>query len=90
MALRRPPTRIELKADDVEEYDKVWYMIFQFFYPWTCESGTEKFKSDVRSASTAHFIFSLGPFYLFQSAFNEIAEMLCSRLELLCRAISVF
>jgi hypothetical protein len=23
MALRRPPTRIELKADDVEEYDKV-------------------------------------------------------------------
>jgi hypothetical protein len=23
MALRRPPTRIDLKADDVEEYDKV-------------------------------------------------------------------
>eukprot|EP00579_Thalassiosira_antarctica_P008027 CAMPEP_0201886210 /NCGR_PEP_ID=MMETSP0902-20130614/21533_1 /ASSEMBLY_ACC=CAM_ASM_000551 /TAXON_ID=420261 /ORGANISM="Thalassiosira antarctica, Strain CCMP982" /LENGTH=79 /DNA_ID=CAMNT_0048415729 /DNA_START=45 /DNA_END=284 /DNA_ORIENTATION=- len=23
MALRRPPTRIELKADDVEEYDKI-------------------------------------------------------------------
>lgn len=23
MALRRPPTRIELKADDVDEYDKV-------------------------------------------------------------------
>mmetsp|Transcript_1864 Transcript_1864/g.3699 ORF Transcript_1864/g.3699 Transcript_1864/m.3699 type:complete len:100 (+) Transcript_1864:43-342(+) len=23
MALRRPPTRIELKADDVEEYDRV-------------------------------------------------------------------
>ena len=23
MALRRPPTRIELKSDDVEEYDKV-------------------------------------------------------------------
>ena len=23
MALRRPPTRIELKADDVEDYDKV-------------------------------------------------------------------
>ena len=32
MALRRPPTRIELKADDVEEYDKVsngqqWFII---------------------------------------------------------------
>ncbi|KAL3781095.1 hypothetical protein ACHAW5_005002 [Stephanodiscus triporus] len=25
MALRRPPTRIELKADDVEEYDKDFY-----------------------------------------------------------------
>ena len=23
MALRRPPTRIELKADDIEEYDEV-------------------------------------------------------------------
>ncbi|KAL3827371.1 hypothetical protein ACHAXA_003105 [Cyclostephanos tholiformis] len=23
MALRRPPTRIDLKADDVEEYDKI-------------------------------------------------------------------
>eukprot|EP01082_Thalassiosira_pseudonana_P016114 g13672.t1 g13672 contig9:176445-177050(+) len=23
MALRRPPTRIELKADDVEDYDKI-------------------------------------------------------------------
>jgi len=23
MALRRPPTRIELKADDVEEYDRI-------------------------------------------------------------------
>ncbi|KAL3759823.1 hypothetical protein ACHAWU_007567 [Discostella pseudostelligera] len=23
MALRRPPTRIELKADDVDEYDKI-------------------------------------------------------------------
>ena len=29
MALRRPPTRIELKADDVEEYDKVG-VVFSF------------------------------------------------------------
>lgn len=29
MALRRPPTRIELKADDVEEYDKVRW---QYYY----------------------------------------------------------
>ena len=37
MALRRPPTRIELKADDVEEYDKVsngqqWFIILLAFY----------------------------------------------------------
>ena len=31
MALRRPPTRIELKADDVEEYDKVSNGLL--FYP---------------------------------------------------------
>ena len=30
MALRRPPTRIELKADDVEEYDKVRSIYFVF------------------------------------------------------------
>ena len=41
MALRRPPTRIELKADDVEEYDKVSLK----FFPTRalcriCESGS--------------------------------------------------
>ena len=34
MALRRPPTRIDLKADDVEEYDKVRY-----YYYIYCVSG---------------------------------------------------
>ncbi|GAX28555.1 hypothetical protein FisN_1Hh656 [Fistulifera solaris] len=33
MSLRRPPTRIELKADDIEEFDKVRkeeaYTLFQ-------------------------------------------------------------
>ena len=28
MALRRPPTRIDLKADDVEEYDKVRLLLY--------------------------------------------------------------
>jgi hypothetical protein len=27
MALRRPPTRIELKSDDIEEYDEVSYSV---------------------------------------------------------------
>ena len=40
MALRRPPTRIELKADDVEEYDKVsngqqWFIILLAFHKAT-------------------------------------------------------
>ena len=33
MALRRPPTRIELKADDVEEYDKV-RVLFCMTWNW--------------------------------------------------------
>jgi hypothetical protein len=27
MALRRPPTKIELKAEDIEEYDEVIYIL---------------------------------------------------------------
>jgi len=35
MALRRPPTRIELKADDVEEYDKVREITGKIIYSST-------------------------------------------------------
>ena len=31
MALRRPPTRVELKADDIDEYTKVRYPIKELF-----------------------------------------------------------
>ena len=46
MALRRPPTRIELKAEDIEEYEKV----------------RAKNASDVRSTATtsAHSLLVVG------------------------------
>jgi hypothetical protein len=35
MALRRPPTRIDLKADDVEEYDKVRLLLYYLLSIYT-------------------------------------------------------
>ena len=45
MALRRPPTRIELKADDVEEYDKV-----------SCNVGIIPYDADGLSGRYEHIL----------------------------------
>lgn len=52
MALRRPPTRVELKADDIQEYDEVC-LVSCGSSLWNClkylqYSAVEKRTNDVR------------------------------------------
>jgi len=36
MALRRPPTRVELKADDIDEYEQVQFLLVKLDIIYCC------------------------------------------------------